>query len=174
MPGCAATTPPAGWKCATVLRLCRKSVHTGKSILISQESRTRTIAANVATTTDRNPGHVAAVIALHGWSRNSQTPASRSSNSCGRSQYVGKVNYPPLVCSLHFVHRLPPNHSAQHLGSENFFRCDRSNIAVEDHEISQHPGRERSLFFLREFGKSGARGISRDSLFHGQLLFREI
>src|SRR5205807_2668857 len=88
---CAATTPPAGWKCATALRLCRKSVHTGKSILISQESRTRTIAANVATTTDRNPGHVAAVIALHGWSRNSQTPASRSSNSCGRSQYVGKL-----------------------------------------------------------------------------------
>src|SRR5207245_8893584 len=92
MPGCAATTPPAGWKCATALRLCRKSVRTGKSILISQESRTRTIAANVATTTDRNPGHVAAVIALHGWSRNSQTPASRSSNSCGRSEErrVGK------------------------------------------------------------------------------------
>src|SRR6266513_1324245 len=153
MPGCAATTPPAGWKCATALRLCRKSVHTGKSILISQESRTRTIAANVATTTDRNPGHVAAVIALHGWSRNSQTPASRSSNSCGRSQYVGKVNYPPLVCSLHFIHRLAPNYRAQHLGPEDIFRCYSSHIAVEDDEIREHPGRERSFFFLGEFGE---------------------
>src|SRR5437773_6178642 len=167
MPGCAATTPPAGWKCATALRLCRKSVHTGKSILISQESRTRTIAANVATTTDRNPGHVAAVIALHGWSRNSQTQASRSSNSCGRSQYVGKVNYPPLVCLLHFVHRLPPNHIAQHLGSKDFFRRYRSHIAVEDNEISQHPGRERSFFFLREFGESRAGGICGDGLLYG-------
>src|SRR6266567_932588 len=156
MPGCAATTPPAGWKCATVLRLCRKSVHTGKSILISQESRTRTIAANVATTTDRNPGHVAAVIALHGWSRNSQAPASRSSNSCGRSQYVGKVNYPPLVCSLHFVHGLSSHYRAQHLGPKDFFRRYRGDVAVEDNEISQHPGRQRSFFLLREFGESRA------------------
>src|SRR5947208_8624266 len=153
MPGCAAMTPPAGWKCATALRLCRKRVHTGKSILTSQKFRTLTIAANVATRTDRSPGPVAAVIALLAWSRNSQAPASRSSNSCGRSQYVGKVNYSPLVCSLHFVHRLPPNHSAQHLGSKDFFRRYRSHIAVEDNEISQHPRRERSFFFLGEFGE---------------------
>src|SRR5438093_1061161 len=153
MPGCAAMTPPAGWKCATALRLCRKSVHTGKSILTSQKFRTLTIAANVAMRTDRSPGPVAAVIALRAWSRNSQAPASRSSNSCGRSQYVGKVNYSPLVCSLHFVHRLPPNHSAQHLGSEDFFRRYRSHIAVEDNEIREHPGRERSFFFLGEFGE---------------------
>src|SRR5437868_5493757 len=153
MPGCASMTPPAGWKCATALRLCRKSVHTGKSILTSQKFRTLTIAANVATRTDRSPGPVAAVIALRAWSRNSQAPASRSSNSCGRSQYVGKVNYSPLVCSLHFVHRLPPNHSAQHLGSKDFFRRYRSHIAVEDNEISQHPRRERSFFFLGEFGE---------------------
>src|SRR6266705_5236203 len=155
MPGSAAMTPPAGWKCATALRLCRKSVHTGKSILISQESRTRTIAANVATRTDRNPGPAATVIVLRAWSRNSQTPAGRSSNSCGRSQYVGKVNYPPLVCSLHFVHGLSSHYRAQHLGPEDFFRRYRGDVAVEDNEISQHPGRERSLFFRREFGKSG-------------------
>src|SRR5439155_19861048 len=35
------------------LRLCRKSVHTGKSILTSQKFRTLTIAANVPTRTDR-------------------------------------------------------------------------------------------------------------------------
>src|SRR5438094_7085422 len=153
MPGCAATTPPAGWKCATALRLCRKSVHTGKSILISQESRTRTIAANVATRTDRNPGPAATVIVLRAWSRNSQTPAGRSSNSCGRSQYVGKVNYPPLVCSLHLIYRLPPNDRAQHLRSEDFVRQYRGDIAVEDHEISQHAGRQRSFFLLRKFGE---------------------
>src|SRR5437016_10392197 len=167
MPGCAAMTPPAGWKCATALRLCRKSVHTGKSILTSQKFRTLTIAANVATRTDRSPGPVAAVIALRAWSRNSQAPASRSLIAYGRLQCVGKVNYPPLVCSLHFVHGLSSHYRAQHLGPEDFFRCYCSHIAVEDNEISQHPGRERSLFFLREFGKSGARGISRDSLFHG-------
>src|SRR2546426_2553770 len=153
MPGCAAMTPPAGWKCATALRLCRKSVHTGKSILTSQKFRTLTIAANVPTRTDRSPGPVAAVIALRAWSRNSQAPASRSSNSCGRSQYVGKVNYPPLVCSLHFVHRLAPNYRAQHLGPEDIFRCYSSHIAVEDDEIREHSGRERSFFFLGEFGE---------------------
>src|SRR5207245_8860425 len=147
MPGCASMTPPAGWKCATALRLCRKSVHTGKSILTTKKLRTPTIAANVATRTDRSPVPVAAVIALRAWSRNSQAPASRSSNSCGRSQYVGKVNYPPLVCSLHFVHRLAPNYRAQHLGSEDFFRRYRSHIAVEDKEISEHTGRERSYIF---------------------------
>src|SRR6266704_1811572 len=167
MPGCAATTLPAGWKCATALRLCRKSVHTGKSILISQESRTRTIAANVATRTDRNPGPAATVIVLRAWSRNSQTPAGRSSNSCGRSQYVGKVNYTPLVCSLHFVHGLSSHYRAQHVRPEDFFRCYCSHIAVEDDEISQHPGRQRSFFLLREFGESRAGGICGDGLLYG-------
>src|SRR6266581_3326520 len=139
MPGCAAMTSPAGWKCATALRLCRKSVHTGKSILTSQKFRTLTIAANVATRTDRSPGPVAAVIALRAWSRNSQAPASRSLIAYGRLQCVGKVSkvclflvpfarihadvgYPPLVCSLHFIHRLPPNYRAQYLRSEDFLR----------------------------------------------------
>src|SRR5438105_6757854 len=153
MPGCAAMTPPAGWKCATALRLCRKSVHTGKSILISQKSRTRTIAANAVTRTDRNPGPVATVIALHVWSRNSQAPAGRSLIACGKSQYVGKVNYPPLVCSLHFVHGLSSHYRAQHLGPEDIFRCYSSHIAVEADEIREHPGRGRSFFFLGEFGE---------------------
>src|SRR2546429_1398574 len=121
MPGCASMTPPAGWKCATALRLCRKSVHTGKSILTSQKFRTLTIAANVATRTDRSPGPVAAVIGLRDWSRKSQATASRSLIAFGRLQCVGKVNYQPLGCSLYFVQRHYSHYSAQHNQSQEFF-----------------------------------------------------
>src|SRR5436305_11394655 len=92
MRGCAPTKLPAGLRCATARRLYRKSVHTGKRILIYPKSRTHTTAANVAIKTGRNPGPVATVIARQGWSGNSRIPAGHFSSACAKLQTTNPIS----------------------------------------------------------------------------------
>src|SRR6202035_3905787 len=70
--------------------------------------------------------------------------------------------------------RLARNNRLEHLSLQKLLGWDTSDVAVQDHKISDVSRQELSFRFLREFRVGRILCVSSNGLVNGQLLFREI
>src|SRR6516164_3793197 len=75
---------------------------------------------------------------------------------------------------LGFVDGTPTDNRAQDFGAQKHRWTDGGHIAIKNYEVSQHAGSHQTLLLLSEFSKGGTGRVSRDGLFHRNLLIRKV
>src|SRR5690349_19832118 len=66
------------------------------------------------------------------------------------------------LSSFRLVHGFSAHHGAQHAGMQDFGWRNLGDVAVQYHEVRQHPRQQKSLVFLGELRVSGAGGVGSD------------
>ena len=71
---------------------------------------------------------------------------------------------------LRFVHRLAPDHRAQHAGLQNSRRSNFCDVAIKHDKVGQHTGLKLAFFLFGKLCVSCANGVGINRVVNGQLL----